>query len=490
VLDDTAPGRRLLFAAAARRHRRDSDSTLAAHLALDLLAETANLPIDRAFAREAETASQLIVGSDAQGRLHSRRFTERAIRRISMGAGDLESAAVLGSGQTGSDLAHRLASAGSLVRIKDDRLELVRQGAGRVRQRLAWEVAQGRITDQQARRRAEGITGATGFGGFGTLEVLIAAPDEGSRGVEELLLEAEAHVREGCLIAFHDWVASATHVQRTLRRPDRVVGLAASLPLERFSLLEIVPGALTAPDTVALARRLARRLALMPVVVGDETPTPGSRLLGTYFAEATHLVQEGATVGQVDEAAEEFGFDVGPFHRMDAIGTRRSLRLLESLAARAGARFAAAPVLARIAGSGGTFYRYQNGRPAGPNRTLPAGLSPGGSAVAALIRRRLLLLLINEAALILEDGGVADAGDLEVIAVHGLGFPEARGGLLFHADSIGAGPLVADLAKLAARSGERFQPAGLLRDLAASGGAFFGADGSAASGQGAGPMVR
>jgi 3-hydroxyacyl-CoA dehydrogenase/enoyl-CoA hydratase/3-hydroxybutyryl-CoA epimerase len=445
-------------------------------MALALMAETVALPLDRAFAREARAASRLIIGRDVRAMLHSQHFSDRAERRMPSGVGEFESAAILGAGETGSDIAHRLASTGTAVRIHDVRREAVREGVARARDRLDWERDHERITEQQARRRSARLGGGTGFGGFGTLDLLVAAADAAEREAQELLVEAETHVRDDCLLGFHDWVTSPSEIQRTLHHPERVIGLAPSFPIDQFALLEIVPGTLTSPDAVSLARRLARRLSLVPVVVSDQTPTPGTRLLAAYLAEAGRLLEEGIPIEHIDEAAVDFGYEVGPFHRADAIGSARACRLLERVAAKLGGRMAASSRFTRIGSEGGTFYRYRGGRPSGANSSLPDGDASPSTEVTEMIQRRLLLLLVNEAARIVEEGGVMDPGDLEVIALYGLGFPRQRGGLLFHAQTVGLVSVVEDLATEARQRGDRFAPAGVLRDLAFTGRGFFDTD--------------
>jgi 3-hydroxyacyl-CoA dehydrogenase / enoyl-CoA hydratase / 3-hydroxybutyryl-CoA epimerase len=359
------------------------------------------------------------------------------------------------------------------VKLKAARHELVRAGVARARNRIEWEARQGRITQKQVDARGSLIQGVTGFGGFGALDLVLAVAEEGGRGVTDLLAETEPHVDESCVLAFQDWAASATRVQRELTHPERVVGIAAALPLERFRLVEIVPGAQTGPDALHAVNRLLRKAGRTPLVVSDQTPTPATRLIGALFAESGRLLDEGATLEQVDNIAIELGFEVGPFHRIDAIGSRRVLRMLETLGEALGDRMAPGSHLARIGREAGTLYRYRGGHPAGSNPSLPAGLSPGGEALTRLIRERLLLILINEAALILEDGSLTDPGDVEVISILGLGLSGEKGGLLFQAEEWGIDGVVTTLSKRADRHGQRFAPADLLLAMAREGRRFF-----------------
>jgi 3-hydroxyacyl-CoA dehydrogenase/enoyl-CoA hydratase/3-hydroxybutyryl-CoA epimerase len=73
--------------------------------------------------------------------------------------------------------------------------------------------------------------------------------------------------------------------------------------------------------------------------------------------------------------------------------------------------------------------------------------------------------MINEAAVCLEDGVVREPREVDVAMVLGTGFPPFRGGLLRHADAVGVPVVVDRLTRLADSQGERFRPAGLLRDM-------------------------
>jgi 3-hydroxyacyl-CoA dehydrogenase / enoyl-CoA hydratase / 3-hydroxybutyryl-CoA epimerase len=470
LLERTAPGRRLVALRAARRHLAATENGAAGRLVLDLmLANSASSPA-RGYARESAVAGKLLLQADMRGRLHVDRLIDDRRRAVAMAAIP-ETAAVVGHGHTASDIAHLLATAGVAVRFKGGDRRETREGVARAHRRLIWEQTHDRISDSQARQHAERIKGVSGFGEFGTLDLVLAVP-EGRTRPGELLAEVERHVRPDTVLAYHHWTAAPTEVQRELRHPQRAVALTPAFPADLFPLLEITAGAATSPATTAAAVRLAERCRLVPIVVGS-SPSPGTRLLAAYLAEASRLLAEGATVSQVDAAVEDFGFAVGPFRRIDAIGSVRALDLLEAMAEVFGERMRPTPPFVGIGRGGSTFYRYRNGVPAGPNPALPAGLSQGGRTVTDLIRRRILLLLIEEAGRILAEGEVARPEDLDLISVLGVGFPRERGGILFHAEERGMPAVVDELSRMAQRSGERFGPARILVEHARSGRSFY-----------------
>jgi 3-hydroxyacyl-CoA dehydrogenase len=86
------------------------------------------------------------------------------------------------------------------------------------------------------------------------------------------------------------------------------------------------------------------------------------------------------------------------------------------------------------------------------------------------ILRRLLLASVNEACKILEEGKAYRASDIDVMWLHGFGFPRYRGGLMFWADTIGAPAILKQIEEWHERYGARWKPSALLREIASSGG--------------------
>jgi 3-hydroxyacyl-CoA dehydrogenase/enoyl-CoA hydratase/3-hydroxybutyryl-CoA epimerase len=200
-----------------------------------------------------------------------------------------------------------------------------------------------------------------------------------------------------------------------------------------------------------------------------------NRILMLYFNEALRLLSEGVSVDDADRAMLAFGMPMGPFALMDEIGLDTGQHAAAVLEGAFGKRIGAAtPVLQAIVGAGRLgkkngkgFYQYkqgQRGRPDPAVAKLAGGAAPLQLPVETL-QERMVLAMVNEAAICLEDGVVREPRDVDVAMVFGTGFPPFRGGLLRYADSVGPAVLVDRLARLADAQGERFRPAGLLRDM-------------------------
>jgi 3-hydroxyacyl-CoA dehydrogenase len=88
-----------------------------------------------------------------------------------------------------------------------------------------------------------------------------------------------------------------------------------------MKLVEIVTGKATSLDTVCILQHLTKRIGKTGVVVGNCDGFVGNRMLISYGAESTLLLEEGfATVSSVDKALVKFGMPMGPLQMGDMAG--------------------------------------------------------------------------------------------------------------------------------------------------------------------------
>jgi 3-hydroxyacyl-CoA dehydrogenase len=73
---------------------------------------------------------------------------------------------------------------------------------------------------------------------------------------------------------------------------------------------------------------------------------------------------------------------------------------------------------------------------------------------------------------VLEDGFAIRASDIDVVYVHGFGYPRHRGGPMFYADTVGLPTVLARVREYRQQFGDYWQPSALLEKLAAEGRGF------------------
>jgi len=77
--------------------------------------------------------------------------------------------------------------------------------------------------------------------------------------------------------------------------------------------------------------------------------------------------------------------------------------------------------------------------------------------------------MVNAGAGLLESGVAASASDIDLVMVHGYGFPRYRGGPMHWAEQQGFGMIPGHLRKFAAEGSERPAPSHLIETLATEG---------------------
>jgi 3-hydroxyacyl-CoA dehydrogenase len=245
-----------------------------------------------------------------------------------------------------------------------------------------------------------------------------------------------------------------------------------------MKLLEIVRGKDTAPDVLATAMTVGRTIKKVPVVVGVCHGFVGNRMLAQRQREATKLIIEGAMPWDVDRVLYDFGFPMGPFAMSDLagldIGWSRETSKSETV------RDILCEMDRRGQKTGAGFYDYDQNRTPRPSPVvervvldLAARKGIQRRAVSEdEILQRCIYPMINEGAKILEEGKALRPSDIDVIWIHGYGWPVYRGGPMFYADTVGLRTLLSRIKDLEAKLGPEFKRSALLERLAAEGRRF------------------
>jgi 3-hydroxyacyl-CoA dehydrogenase len=299
---------------------------------------------------------------------------------------------------------------------------------------------------------------------------------------KQVFADLDRVAKPGALLASNTSTLDVDEIAASTSRPRDVVGTHFFSPANVMRLLEIVRGAKSAPDAVATALTLARRLGKVPAVVGVCYGFVGNRMLARRSVEAERLLLEGALPHEVEAALVEFGLPMGPFAMMDLAGldvgwlirkSRGEHAVIEDALCEAG-RFG------QKTGSG--YFRYEAGsRAAIPDPEVERIILDASSRLGIVRRKvdpeeiveRTVFPMINEGARILEEGIAARPGDIDVIWVYGYGWPVWRGGPMYYADQLGLGRVRDRLTLFAERTGdETLRPAALISRLAAENRAF------------------
>ena len=384
-------------------------------------------------------------------------------------------AAVLGAGIMGGAISQLVADKGIPVRLKDIRPDALLTAMRQASKIWKQQVERKRLSPRQMRQKLGFLAPTLDDSGLSRVDIVIEAVVENLEVKQKVLAQIEERVSERAIFASNTSTLPISDIAARAVRPERVVGMHFFNPVHRMPLVEVIAGAASSPEAVSTVHAFAIELGKIPVVVRDAPGFLVNRILMLYFNEALRLLGEGVAIEDADAAMTGFGMPMGPFALLDEIGLDTGQHAAAVLEGAFGKRIGSgAPAMAAVVSSGRLgkkngkgFYLYKNGERTRPDpaiRKLVGAPAPLQLPVETL-QERMVLAMVNEAAVCLEDGIVREPREVDVAMVFGTGFPPFRGGLLRYADAVGPAVLVDRLARLADAQGERFRPAGLLRDL-------------------------
>ena len=385
----------------------------------------------------------------------------------------------------GTGIAMAYVNAGIPVLLMDASREFLDQGVEQIRRSYASSVQEGRLSPEAGRRRLDLIGPVLGYQGFWDVDIAVEAVYEDLELKKQVFKELSLACRPEAILATNTSSLDIDKIAAAAADPSRVVGHHFFAPANVMQLIEIVRGRNTSNRVIASSITLARRLKKTGVVVGNCRGFAGNRMYYQYQREAQFLVEEGATVQNVDAALHHFGMAMGPFVTRDLSGLDVAWHIQKEWAGMEPPNMRRPLVLDRLykmgrfgQKCGAGWYRYQPGkRTPLPDPVVQEVIEEcaGKAGIrrrpisAAEILERTLYALINEGARILEEGIVPRAPAIDIIFITGYGFPAYRGGPMWFADSVGLKALCHRLHEFERQHGSYWAPAPLLQRLAETG---------------------
>lgn len=476
------------IAAVLSKHSRALKGRTTQQLVVDAVIAATRPGFEMGLSVERQLADFSITTTESKALRHQF-FAERQVARVPGVPSDaakvaIHRVAVIGAGTMGSGIATACADAGVEVTLIDSTPAGLERGLSLIASNYESSVARGRLTAEAAAQRRARITDSLDPGAAANADVIIEAVYEDLALKQKILGQVAALTPASTLLASNTSSLSIAELARPCRDPQRVVGLHFFSPAHVMRLLEIVRTEATEPMALGKALAVAKLLRKIGVVAGDAFGFIGNKMmLDGYWREAELLMLEGATPEQVDSAMEWFGFAMGPARVSDLggtdVGTKTRVELFKR-ESRPDPYFVIADALTAMNRLGqkthAGFYRYEPGdRKALPDAAVTQlieqlaakrGIARRNIEAAEIVER-CVLQLINVGAQVLDSGVAVRAADIDVVWVHGYGFPRHLGGPMFYADSLGLEHVLARVQHYQGRlKSEYWRPAPLLERLA------------------------
>lgn len=392
-------------------------------------------------------------------------------------------AGVLGAGVMGGGIAQLFAAKEIRVRMKDINWDSVTKGYQAAYKVFKKDADRKKLKPSDLENAMARIEGATHYGGFKELDLVVEAVVEDLEIKKKVFQELEKQVRPDAVLATNTSSLSVTKIAEAAKHPERVVGMHFFNPVDKMPLVEVIRGAQSSDEAVATVFSLAKKLGKTPIVVKDSPGFVVNRILGPYLNEAVYLMSEGVSPSRIDKVLEKFGMPMGPCALIDEVGLDVASKVAKVLYGAFGDRMKPPQLMESVGGEGRLgkktgkgIYLYESG---GKKRVEDSalftklGIKPNYDIKDNEIEKRCVYLMLNEGARCIEEQLVREAWELDIAMIYGTGFAPFRGGLLRYADTLGAGNIVSELDILTRNLGARFEPASLLQQLSVNGTKFY-----------------
>ncbi|MEU8123396.1 3-hydroxyacyl-CoA dehydrogenase NAD-binding domain-containing protein [Spirillospora sp. NPDC049024] len=409
--------------------------------ALDLVAAAKDRTRDEGFAAEDEALADLIMSDELRAGLYAFDLTQKRAKRPA-GAPDKELArkvtkvGVVGAGLMASQLAllfaRRLEVPVVLTDLDQERLD---KGVGYAHGEIDKLLGKGRLSPDKANRLKGLITGSLTKDAFADADFVIEAVFEEMSVKQKVFAEVEEYVSAECVLATNTSSLSVTEMASGLAHPERVVGFHFFNPVAVLPLLEIVRGERTDDAALATAFATGKALKKSCVLVKDAPAFVVNRVLLRLLAEIVKTVDEGTPIETAERAAAPLGLPMPPFVLMGLVGPAIALHVNETLHGAFPDRFPLSDNLAKMvaAGKSGVYL---------PDFTLDpevVEIFSGGTSPSTeeQVLDRALAALADEIRIMLDEGVVAAAQDIDLCMILGAGWPFHLGGITPYLDRSG-----------------------------------------------------
>ncbi|WP_328338740.1 3-hydroxyacyl-CoA dehydrogenase NAD-binding domain-containing protein [Micromonospora sp. NBC_00421] len=426
----------------------------AAYRALDLLETAKDADFATGTAAEDEALADLIFSEELRSGLYAFDLVQRRAKRPA-GAPDkglarpVTKVGIVGAGLMASQLAllfaRRLQVPVVLTDLDQSRVD---KGVGYVHTQIEKAVTKGRMDKGTAAKLYGLVSGSVDKSVFADADFVIEAVFEDLDVKKQVWAELEKIVSPEAVLATNTSSLSITAMAAELEHPQRLVGFHFFNPVAVLPLLEIVRGERTDDATLATAFAVGKGLKKSSVLVKDAPAFVVNRLLTRFLGTVFAAVDAGTPLEVANSALDPLGLPMRPLALLQLVGPAVAYHVGGTLHAAYPDRYPVSENLRRIAESGQPIVVEDR-----INDDVATLLVVGDQPLTAeQVRQNALDALAQETRLMLDEGVVAEAQDIDLCLILGAGWPFHLGGITPYLDRTGTAERV---------TGKRFLPRGV-----------------------------
>ena len=415
------------------------------YAALELLSAAKDNDVAAGFAREDEALAELISGDQFAASIYAFDLVQKRAKRPA-GAPDKELAqrvqkvGIIGAGLMASQFALLFARKLRVpVVITDLDQGRVDKGVAYIHGEIDKMHEKGRLSNDDANQVKALVTGTTDKSLFADCDWVIEAVFEELSVKQQVFAEIEQIVAPEAILATNTSSLSVEQIGSKLANPERLVGFHFFNPVAVMPLLEVVKSPVTSEAALSTAMVVAKKLGKSAIITADRPGFVVNRLLAKVMGEAARALDEGTPLPVVEKSLAPIGIPMGPFELIDLVGWKVAAHVQDTMVAAFPDRFYASPNMHAMAELEEPLVKSKIGKVEDLSKSAKKALTFGKTPVAPEeVLRRVEDELANEIKIMLDEGVVHAAEDIDLGLILGAGWPFQAGGATPYLDRVGA----------------------------------------------------
>jgi 3-hydroxybutyryl-CoA dehydrogenase len=243
----------------------------------------------------------------------------------------ITSIGIIGAGTMGNGIAQVAASAGYDVVLLDVSDAALEKGLAALSNSLDRLIKKEVMNAEQKSQTLARIKTTTHYADLAQVSLVIEAATENQAIKESILQQVDQVVSKDAIIASNTSSISITHLGSRNSRPERFIGIHFFNPPPLMTLIEVIMGKQTSPETLKAVLAMATRMGKEPITVQSSPGFVVNRILLPMINEAFFVLHEGIASPEDIDTGMKLGCNhpIGPLALADLIGLDTCLAIME-----------------------------------------------------------------------------------------------------------------------------------------------------------------
>ena len=245
---------------------------------------------------------------------------------------EIKKIGIVGAGTMGGGIAQVAATSGFEVLLHDTAQEFLDRGLKTIDKSISKLIEKGKISGDKAEILGR-IKTTTSLDDFKRVDFVVEAVFEDFEVKKKVLVALDKVLAPEVILSSNTSSISITRLAALTSRPGKFIGMHFMNPVPLMTLVELIKGIATTPETFAVVKGLAEKMGKVPVEANDYPGFIANRILMPMINEAVYALMEGVGTVEAIDTVMKLGMNhpMGPLALADLIGLDVCLNIMEVL---------------------------------------------------------------------------------------------------------------------------------------------------------------